>query len=68
MVKMNSKKKSTLIKFGRELIRVLINLLIDGIEFMLFKGLIILKFLRDFKLTDDFTEIKYEKLSIILNH
>ena len=49
--KMKSKKKITFVSFGRELIKVEISLFIEGIEFMLFKGRRILRFLRDLKFT-----------------
>lgn len=52
-MKMKSKKNNTLISLGSELIRVEINLLIEGIELMLLSGLIIFRVLRDLRLTDD---------------
>lgn len=65
-VNMNRRKNNTLTRFGRELIKVVISLLIEGIEFMLFRGLIILKFLKDLRFTDDLIGRKNVLISTML--
>lgn len=51
---MKRRKNDTFISFGRELIKVEINLFIEGMMLILFRGLNILRFLIDFKFTPDF--------------